>query len=199
MRSGLPGEAEPEARLAAALPANVRAVCETLARAGYQAVAVGGAVRDALIGRPAGDWDVATSARPDEVMALFRHTVPTGLAHGTITVVTGKGKDSHVEVTTFRGEGAYSDARRSDHVVFGVPLDHTGELDLESAREVEVVLLLHDVRDAALARLRVDADHRLIVAPEILRVDRQVWHRPLAAVGLLHRREALLDRVLVRA
>lgn len=109
-------------RLVLAVPPNVRAVCETLAAAGYQAVAVGGAVRDALLGRTPGDWDVATSARPDQVMALFKHTVPTGLAHGTVTVVTGKGLASHVEVTTFRGEGAYSDARRPDHVTFGVPL-----------------------------------------------------------------------------
>jgi tRNA nucleotidyltransferase (CCA-adding enzyme) len=120
--SDVASDSDPARRLAAAIPANVRAVCEILARAGYQAVAVGGAVRDAIIGRPAGDWDVASSARPEHVMALFRHTVPTGIQHGTVTVVTGKGKDSHVEVTTFRGEGAYSDARRPDHVTFGVPL-----------------------------------------------------------------------------
>src|SRR3954470_15586253 len=109
-------------RLASALPANVRTVCETLAKAGYQAVAVGGAVRDALLGRTPGDWDIATSAHPEQVMALFRHTVPTGLQHGTITIVTGRGEASHVEVTTFRGEGAYTDARRPDHVTLGVPL-----------------------------------------------------------------------------
>jgi tRNA nucleotidyltransferase (CCA-adding enzyme) len=109
-------------RLAAAVPPNVRAVCQTLAAAGYQAVAVGGAVRDALLGRTPGDWDIATSAHPAQVMALFKHTVPTGLAHGTITIVTGRGEASHVEVTTFRGEGAYTDARRPDHVTFGVPL-----------------------------------------------------------------------------
>jgi len=108
--------------LAAAVPANVREVCAVLTRAGYRTVAVGGAVRDALIGRAPGDWDVATAARPEQVSALFRHTIPTGLQHGTVTVVTGKGVHSHVEVTTFRGEGAYSDARRPDRVVFGVPL-----------------------------------------------------------------------------
>jgi len=97
-------------------------VCQTLAAAGYQAVAVGGAVRDALLGRTPGDWDIATSAHPAQVMALFKHTVPTGLQHGTITIVTGRGEASHVEVTTFRGEGAYTDARRPDHVTFGVPL-----------------------------------------------------------------------------
>jgi len=109
-------------RLAAAVPTNVRTVCETLAKAGYQAVAVGGAVRDAILDRIPGDWDIATSAHPEQVMALFKHTVPTGLQHGTITIVTGRGEASHVEVTTFRGEGAYTDARRPDHVTFGVPL-----------------------------------------------------------------------------
>ncbi|HEX2692364.1 MAG TPA: hypothetical protein VHN14_37410 [Kofleriaceae bacterium] len=115
-------DADARTRLAAAIPANVREVCQTLAAAGHQAVTVGGAVRDVLLGRTPGDWDVATSARPEQVMVLFRHTVPTGLAHGTVTVITGHGEGSHVEVTTFRGEGAYTDARRPDHVTFGVPL-----------------------------------------------------------------------------
>ncbi|MDB4960866.1 MAG: tRNA adenylyltransferase [Myxococcales bacterium] len=109
-------------RLAAAVPPNVLAVCKTLAEAGHQAVTVGGAVRDAILGRTPGDWDVATSARPEDVMALFRRTIPTGLQHGTVTIVTGRGEESHVEVTTYRGEGAYTDARRPDHVTFGVPL-----------------------------------------------------------------------------
>lgn len=110
------------ARLRAAVPPNVRNVCETIERAGHEAVTVGGAVRDALLGREPGDWDIATSARPEEVMKLFKHVIPTGLQHGTVTIVTGKGEASHVEVTTFRGEGAYTDARRPDHVIFGVPL-----------------------------------------------------------------------------
>ena len=110
------------ARIDAAIPAKVKEVCATLAASGHQAVLVGGVVRDVLLGRNPGDWDVATSARPEQVMELFRHTIPTGLEHGTVTIVTGKGKHTHVEVTTFRGEGAYSDARRPDHVVFGVPL-----------------------------------------------------------------------------
>ncbi len=110
------------ARLAASVPANVREVCATLTKAGHEAVTVGGAVRDAILGRPPGDWDVATSALPEQVLALFRRTIPTGLQHGTVTIITGKGVDSHVEVTTYRGEGAYTDARRPDHVTFGVPL-----------------------------------------------------------------------------
>lgn len=111
------------ARLRAAVPADVREVCKALTAAGHQAVTVGGAVRDALCGRAPGDWDVATSAHPDEVIALFRRVIPTGLAHGTVTVMVGHGDTRQgVEVTTFRGEGAYSDARRPDSVEFGVPL-----------------------------------------------------------------------------
>ncbi|HUQ07793.1 MAG TPA: hypothetical protein VM261_35105 [Kofleriaceae bacterium] len=116
--------ADPELeRLAAAVPPGVREVCEVLGRAGYEAVTVGGAVRDAMLGRDPGDWDVATSAHPDAVMKLFGHTIPTGLQHGTVTVVTGRGQAREtIEVTTYRGEGAYHDGRRPESVVFGVPL-----------------------------------------------------------------------------
>ncbi|HVV82856.1 MAG TPA: hypothetical protein VHE35_07235, partial [Kofleriaceae bacterium] len=110
-------------RLDRSVPPAVRDVCRVLSAAGHQAIAVGGAVRDALLGRPAEDWDVATSAHPDEVVRLFPRTIPTGMAHGTVTVMAGRGDGRHaVEVTTFRGEGAYDDARRPSSVTFGVPL-----------------------------------------------------------------------------
>jgi tRNA nucleotidyltransferase (CCA-adding enzyme) len=102
------------------VPAHARRVCERLRRAGHEAYVVGGCVRDVLLGRTPGDWDVATSAHPDAVLALFKKTIPTGLQHGTVTVIE---QGAPVEVTTFRGEGAYSDARRPDHVVFGVTLE----------------------------------------------------------------------------
>ena len=109
--------------LDATMPAPARTVCRRLSEAGHQAVAVGGAVRDAALGRTPGDWDVATSATPDQVQALFDRTIPTGLEHGTVTVMMGRGdRRMPVEVTTFRGEGAYSDGRRPDSVTFGVPL-----------------------------------------------------------------------------
>jgi tRNA nucleotidyltransferase (CCA-adding enzyme) len=112
------------ARLEAMVPPAVREVCQRLSQAGHQAVTVGGCVRDALLGRSPGDWDVATRATPDVVMGLFTGSLPTGLQHGTVTVKVGRGADRHmVEVTTFRGEGAYSDARRPDEVVFGVSLE----------------------------------------------------------------------------
>jgi tRNA nucleotidyltransferase (CCA-adding enzyme) len=111
-------------RLTAAVPEAVRAICARLRKAGFEAFTVGGAVRDALLGRHPGDWDVTTSARPEEVQKLFLRTIPTGLPHGTVTVLEGRGAArTAVEVTTFRGEGAYSDARRPDSVIFGVPLE----------------------------------------------------------------------------
>jgi len=87
--------------------------------AGHEAVVVGGAVRDALIGRAPGDWDLATSATPAEVQGLFRRTIPTGIEHGTVTVVHGRGDERvQTEVTTFRGEGSYDDGRRPSEVRF---------------------------------------------------------------------------------
>jgi tRNA nucleotidyltransferase (CCA-adding enzyme) len=102
-------------------------------------------VRDVLLDREPGDWDIATSAHPDEVLKLFRHTIPTGLQHGTVTIVTGKGVESHVEVTTYRGEGAYTDARRPDSVVFGVPLHE----DL-ARRDLTVNAIAYDVAGNAM-------------------------------------------------
>lgn len=104
---------------AAPIPAALREVARILHDAGHEAVLVGGAVRDVLLGRPHGDWDLATSATPQEVQGLFKKTIPTGIAHGTVTVVHGKGASKiHCEVTTFRGEGRYDDGRRPTEVRF---------------------------------------------------------------------------------
>ncbi|MCC6998178.1 MAG: HD domain-containing protein [Deltaproteobacteria bacterium] len=99
-------------------------VCELLAllsRYGHEGYVVGGGVRDLLRGKPAKDWDVATSARPEEVMqrckAARLHTVPTGLKHGTVTVLVGEPALA-IEVTTYRGDGEYSDGRRPDRIEF---------------------------------------------------------------------------------
>jgi len=98
-----------------ALPRGVRHVCRVLADAGESAWVVGGSVRDVLGGRTPVDWDVATTARPERVLGLFDRVIPTGIAHGTVTVlVCGES----IEVTTLRGEGAYSDGRRPDAVEF---------------------------------------------------------------------------------
>lgn len=112
------------------IPPEIIDVCRRLRQEGYEALLVGGAVRDHLR-LPAGqavakDFDIATSAHPEEVIRLFgrKHTVPTGLQHGTITVLVPRpgappgAPREHVEVTTFRGEGSYSDGRRPDQVAF---------------------------------------------------------------------------------
>ena len=94
------------------VPPDVLAICRRLREAGHQAHLVGGGVRDMLIGRPPADFDLATDARPETVVALFGTTfaIPTGLKHGTITVLSETRRP--VEVTTFRGEGEYLDGRR---------------------------------------------------------------------------------------
>jgi tRNA nucleotidyltransferase (CCA-adding enzyme) len=105
-----------------AIPSHIIGVCRKLRDAGFEAWLVGGAVRDLIRGRDAHDFDVATSAQPSEVTAAFgrRHVIPTGEKHGTVTVLVNRpsGDREHVEVTTFRGEGAYSDGRRPDSVEF---------------------------------------------------------------------------------
>ena len=99
----------------AAIPERVVTLCRELRRAGKRGWVVGGCVRDTLVGVPAKDWDVATDARPEEVQRLFRRVIPTGLKHGTVTVLVG---EEAYEVTTLRGEGAYVDGRRPEEVVF---------------------------------------------------------------------------------
>ncbi|MBV1857208.1 MAG: hypothetical protein KUG77_02270 [Nannocystaceae bacterium] len=102
-------------------PAEIVGVARTLQDSGHAAVLVGGSIRDVLLGLPANDWDLATSARPDEVQRIFTRTVPTGIEHGTVSVLvreTGAETSTPVELTTFRGEGTYEDGRRPTEVTF---------------------------------------------------------------------------------
>ena len=96
-------------------PKSVLSVLQVLQGSGHQAVLVGGGVRDMLLGLDVEDWDIATDARPQQVQSLFRRTVATGIQHGTVTVLLG---GQPVEVTTYRGEGAYLDGRRPSEVRF---------------------------------------------------------------------------------
>jgi tRNA nucleotidyltransferase (CCA-adding enzyme) len=119
-------------RLRAAIPNDVRELATRLHDAKFRAWVVGGCVRDQLLAELRGternqghDWDIATDARPEDVTRLFRRVIPTGLAHGTVTVLMQHGQ---YEVTTLRGEGAYSDGRRPDAVFF------VGDIESDLAR-----------------------------------------------------------------
>jgi len=97
------------------VPDDVRFIVQRLRERGKRAWIVGGCVRDLLRGSPPKDWDVATDAKPEEVKAAFPRVIDTGIAHGTVSVLV---KKVPYEVTTLRGEGAYSDGRRPDSVAF---------------------------------------------------------------------------------
>ncbi len=101
------------------MPDNANRIIHTLQEAGYEAYIVGGCVRDAILGREPGDWDITTSAKPEEVKALFRRTIDTGIEHGTVTVMLDK---EGYEVTTYRVDGKYEDHRRPTSVTFTASL-----------------------------------------------------------------------------
>lgn len=150
-----------------AVPQAVLLVCGELQEDGHQAFVVGGAPRDILLGRPVHDWDVATSATPEQVQAAFRRTVPTGLKHGTVTVLIKTDwseTEEHIEVTTFRGDQGGEDGRHPDSVVFV----KTAEEDL--AR-----------RDFTMNALAMDATTGAMVDPFGGRKD--IERRVIRAVG----------------
>lgn len=97
------------------LPGNVRLIISELNKKGFEAFAVGGCVRDSLLGRTPGDWDITTSALPEDIKSVFRRTVDTGIEHGTVTVLIG---GESYEVTTYRIDGEYKDSRHPSSVKF---------------------------------------------------------------------------------
>ena len=104
------------------IPDHVRGIIDRIEDAGYEAFAVGGSLRDALLGIPPHDWDVTTSALPHTVASLFpdKHVIPTGLQHGTVTVVAS---GDPIEITTYRVDGEYTDSRRPDAVSFTTSIE----------------------------------------------------------------------------
>ena len=97
------------------IPVPAEEIINKLNEHGYEAYVVGGCVRDMLLGREPGDWDITTSALPGQVKEVFRRTVDTGIQHGTVTVMMGK---EGYEVTTYRIDGEYSDGRHPNSVEF---------------------------------------------------------------------------------
>ena len=145
-------------------------ILKTLRQAGFEAWYVGGCVRDSLLGRPIHDWDVTTSALPEQVISCFDKCIPTGIRHGTVTVLTEQGQ---AEVTTYRTDGDYPDGRhpaqvtfvrsleedlaRRDFTVNAMAMDEMGNIvDLYEGREDLQKKLLRCVGDPE-KRFREDA------------------------------------------
>jgi len=121
------------------VPRYVQAAAEMLMHSGYEAYIIGGAVRDSLIGKTPSDWDIASSATPEDVKKVFEEDcIPTGKRFGTSTVLI---KGEKVEVTTFRMESAYSDGRRPDSVTFSKTLR-----DDVARRDFTINALAYDIR-----------------------------------------------------
>lgn len=154
------------------IPSDAALIIQRLEAAGYEAYAVGGCVRDSLLGRPPKDWDITTSARPEEVKACFPEvrTIDTGLQHGTVTLLLG---GQPYEVTTYRVDGVYSDCRHPEQVTFTSRLaddlarrdfticamayhPHKGIIDLYGGREDLERGIIRCVGDAQ-TRFREDA------------------------------------------
>jgi tRNA nucleotidyltransferase/poly(A) polymerase len=98
----------------------LKEVAEVFVSRGKQVYLVGGAVRDLLLGKNPHDWDLASDARPEEVMAMFHRVIPTGIKHGTVTIRYG---GRSIEATTFRTDSAYSDGRRPDSVSYAATIE----------------------------------------------------------------------------
>ena len=107
------------------MPGKVNKIIGVLQEAGFEAYAVGGCIRDSLLGRTPNDWDITTSAKPMEVKALFSHTIDTGIRHGTVTILLDR---EGFEVTTYRIDGEYEDGRHPKEVSF------TGSLEEDLKR-----------------------------------------------------------------
>lgn len=102
------------------VPEKVEHIINILMKNGYEAYAVGGCVRDSILGRTPEDWDITTSARPDQVKALFPRTIDTGIQHGTVTIMLDK---DGFEVTTYRIDGEYEDSRHPKNIEFTSSLE----------------------------------------------------------------------------
>lgn len=102
------------------IPTLLKKFSLNLITAGFEAYLVGGAVRDIFLGKEASDWDIATNATPEQVSQLYKKVIPTGISHGTVTVLY---KNEKIEVTTFRTEADYSDGRHPDKIEYAATIE----------------------------------------------------------------------------
>src|SRR5262245_55449370 len=148
------------------VPQDVFRIVDKLRQAGRYSWIVGGCVRDSLLGKSVADWDIATEALPNELMKIFPRAIPTGLQHGTVTLVMN---GHHYEITTLRGESTYSDGRRPDAVHF------VSEIEADLAR-----------RDFTINAIAVDPENGALVDPFGGRKD--IEAKIIRAVGDAHQR-----------
>ena len=159
------------------IPEKVDYIIHTLMDHGYEAYAVGGCVRDSILGREPEDWDITTSAKPEEVKRVFQRTVDTGIEHGTVTVLLDK---DQFEVTTYRVDGEYEDHRHPKEVVFTASLEE----DLKRRdftinamaynRERGLVDLFQGIRDLNTGVIRCVGDPRERFDEDALRILRAI-------------------------
>lgn len=159
------------------MPVQVEEILGKLREHGYEAFAVGGCVRDAILGRIPGDWDITTSAHPEEVKQVFGHTIDTGLQHGTVTVMR-----DHIgyEITTYRIDGEYEDGRHPKEVVFTAELredlrrrDFTINA-MAYSHETGIVDIFGGTEDLAARRIRCVGDAGERFTEDALRILRAV-------------------------
>ena len=172
------------------------AMLRKLNQAGYAAYFVGGCVRDTLLGREIHDWDITTAALPEEIMRIFPHCIPTGIQHGTVTVIDG---DTKAEITTFRRDGLYHDGRHPDSVFFvpnleedlsrrdftinAMAMDETGEItDLFCGKADLARKIIRCVGDPD-NRFQEDALRMLRALRFSAQLDFQIEEETFAAIG----------------
>ena len=124
------------------IPHAVKEIARILHIEGFKCFLVGGAVRDSIMGITPHEYDITTDAKPEDVQRMFKYTVPTGIKHGTVLVII---EDMHVEITTFRSDGNYSDGRHPDKVEYASSIEE----DLPR-RDLTINAMAYNVLDGTL-------------------------------------------------
>ena len=163
--------------IAIQLPEKVKLIINCITEAGYEAYAVGGCIRDSILGRVPDDWDITTSATPRQVKQLFRRTIDTGIQHGTVTVMLDR---EGVEVTTYRIDGQYEDGRHPTEVTFTPNLEE----DLKRRdftinamaynEQTGIVDLFGGIQDIEAGIIRCVGDARARFTEDALRIMRAI-------------------------